>query len=281
MKDVVVYVTACHGYSERRACALTRQARSTQRKPSVRDPRTAMRLRMHEIAQPRIRYGYRRVHIMLKREGWSGGRNLVYRLYREEGLVLRRRRPRRRKTAVNREARHRVQGLNQAWSLDFVHDQLSNGQSFRALTIIDIYSREALAIEVGQRLRGEHVVVVLNRLVQQRGAPRYLFADNGAEFTGQLVDLWAYHHGVRIDFSRRGKPTDNAFIETFNGTLRDECLNLHWFDDLAQASALIEAWRRDYNESRPHMALGNLPPAEYVTRTGTRYDTTGLNAAHN
>lgn len=103
----------------------------------------------------------------------------------------------------------------------------------------------------------------------------------GAEFTGQLVDLWAYHHGVRIDFSRRGKPTDNAFIETFNGTLRDECLNLHWFDDLAQASALIEAWRRDYNESRPHMALGNLPPAEYATRTGTRYDITGLNAAHN
>ena len=281
MKDVVVYVTAYHGYSERRACALTRQARSTQRKPSVRDPRTAMRLRMHEIAQTRIRYGYRRVHIMLKREGWSGGRNLVYRLYREEGLVLRSHRPRRRKTAVNRAARHRVQGLNEAWSLDFVHDQLSNGQSFRALTIIDVYSREALAIEVGQRLRGQHVVAVLNRLVQQRGAPRYLFADNGAEFSGQLMDLWAYHHGARIDFSRRGKPTDNAFIETFNGTLRNECLNLHWFDDLAQAGAIIEAWRRDYNESRPHMALGNLAPAEYVTRTGTRNDTMGLNAAQN
>jgi len=281
MKDVVRYVTAYHGYSERRACALTRQARSTQRKPSVRDPRTAMRLRMHEIAQARIRYGYRRVHIMLKREGWSGGRNLVYRLYREEGLVLRSHRPRRRKTAVNRAARHRVQGLNEAWSLDFVHDQLSNGQSFRALTIIDVYSREALAIEAGQRLRGEHVVAVLNRLVQQRGAPRYLFADNGAEFTGQMMDLWAYHHGVRIDFSRRGKPTDNAFIETFNGTLRDECLNLHWFDDLAQAGAIIEAWRRDYNESRPHMALGNLAPAEYATRTGTRNDTTGLNAPQN
>ena len=162
-----------------------------------------------------------------------------------------------------------------------MHDQLSNGQSFRALTIIDIYSREALAIEVDQRLRGEHVVMALNRLVQQRGALRYLLADNGAEFTSQVVDLWAYHHGVRIDFSRRGKPTDNAFIETFNGTLRDECLNLHWFDDIAQARVLIEAWRQDYNESRPHMALGNLPPAEYATRTGTRSDTTGLNAAQN
>ena len=281
MKDVVAYVTAYHGYSERRACALTRQARSTQRKPSVRDPRTAMRLRMHEIAQTRVRYGYRRVHIMLRREGWSGGRNLIYRLYREEGLVLRRRRPRRRKAAENRATRQRVQGLNQAWSLDFVHDQLSNGQSFRALTIIDIYSREALAIDVGHRLRGEHVAMALHRLVQQRGAPRYLLADNGAEFTSQVVDLWAYHHGVRIDFSRRAKPTDNAFIETFNGTLRDECLNLHWFDDIAQARVLIEAWRQDYNESRPHMALGNLPPAEYATRTGTRHDTTGLNAAQN
>jgi putative transposase len=172
MKDVVAYVTAYHGYGERRACALTRQARSTQRKPSVRDPRTAMRLRMHEIAQTRVRYGYRRVHIMLRREGWSGGRNLIYRLYREEGLVLRRRRPRRRKAAENRATRQRVQGLNEAWSLDFVHDQLSNGQSLRALT---------------------------------------------------------------IGFSRRGKPTDNAFIESSNGTLRDECLNLHWFDDIAQA----------------------------------------------
>lgn len=281
MKQVVVYVTACHGYSERRACALTRQARSTQRKPSRRNPHTAIRLRLHEIAKTRVRYGYRRMHVLLKREGWSIGRNLVYRLYCEEGLALRTWRPRRRKTAVNREGRYHASRVNDAWSVDFVHDQLSNGQSFRALTVIDVYSREALAIEVGQRLRSEHVVTVLNRLVQQRGAPRCLLADNGAEFTGQLVDLWAYHHGVQIDFSRRGKPTDNAFIETFNGTLRDECLNLHWFDDLAQASVLIEAWRRDYNESRPHSALNNLPPAEYAMRSGTRSEITGLSAAQN
>jgi putative transposase len=126
---------------------------------------------MHEIAPTRLRYGYRRVHILLKREGWPVGRNLVYRLYREERLALRKRRPRRRKAAVNREARYRAQRLNDAWSLDFVHDQLSNGQSFRALTVIDIYRREALAIEVGPRLRGEQVVAVLNRLVQLRGAP--------------------------------------------------------------------------------------------------------------
>jgi putative transposase len=131
---------------------------------------------------------------------------------------------------------------------------------------VDIFSREALAIEVGQRLRGEHVVDVLNRLMRQRGGPKYLFADNGAEFTGHLLDLWAYHHSVRIDFSRPGKPTDTAFIETFNRSLRDECLNVHWFETLSEARRLIEAWRIEYNESRPHMALGNMPPSEYDLR---------------
>ena len=201
---------------------------------------------------------------MLKREGWSIGRNLIYRLYREEGLSLRTKRPRRRKMVVHREARCQPKHPNEAWSLDFIHDELSNGKKFRALTIVDIFTREGLAIEVGHRLRGENVVDVLNRLVRRRGAPKYLFADNGAEFTGQLVDLWAYHHGTRIDFSRPGKPTDNAFIETFNGSLRDECLNIHWFETLAEAQRLIEAWRIDYNESRPHMALGNKTPAEYL-----------------
>lgn len=264
MKEVVGYVMAHHAYSQRQACALTRQHRSTQRKPSRRDPRLELRRRMHEIVATRIRYGYRRVHIMLKRDGWMIGKNLVYRLYREEGLTLRTKRPRRRKMTVHREARCRPTRPNEAWSLDFIHDELSNGQKFRALTVVDVFSREGLAIEVGQRLRGEHVVSVLNRLVRQRAAPKYLFADNGAEFTGQLVDLWAYHHGTRIDFSRPGKPTDNAFIETFNGSLRDECLNVHWFATVAEASTLIEAWRREYNESRPHAALGYLSPSEYA-----------------
>ncbi|WP_408639654.1 IS3 family transposase [Roseomonas populi] len=263
MKEVVAYVTASHGFSERRACALTRQHRSTQRKPSTRDPRLEIRQRMHEIARTRIRYGYRRLQVMLRRDGWAVGKNLVWRLYREEGLALRSKRPRRRKMVVQREARCAPKRPNEAWSLDFIQDQLSSGGRFRALTVVDVFSREGLAIEVGQRLRGEHVVEVLNRLVGERGAPKYLFADNGAEFTGRLVDLWAYHHGTRIDFSRPGKPTDNAFIETFNGSLRDECLNLHWFETLAEARREIEAWRRDYNESRPHMALGQRTPQEY------------------
>jgi putative transposase len=281
MKKVVDYVTACHGYSERRACALTRQHRSTQRKPSRRDPRLELRQRMHEIAQTRIRYGYRRIQIMLRREGWPISRNLVYRLYREEGLALRSKRPRRRKMIVHREARVKPSHPNQVWSLDFVHDQLSGGQKFRILTVVDVYSREGLATEVDYRLRAENVVEVLNRLVRQRGAPKFLFADNGAEFTGHLVDLWAYHHNVRIDFSRPGKPTDNAFIETFNGSLRDECLNLHWFDNLAEAKRLIEAWRIDYNVSRPHMGIGNIPPREYALQIRLLEKNTGSDTVRN
>jgi putative transposase len=281
MKKVVAYVTACHGYSERRACALTHQHRSTQRKPSVRNPQLEIRQRMHEIVRTRIRFGYRRIHFLLKRDGWAAGRNLVYRLYREEGLTLRSKRPRRRKMVVHREARCHPKRLNEAWSLDFIHDLLSNAQKFRALTVVDVFSREALAIEVGQRLRGEHVVEVLNSLVRQRGALKYLFADNGAEFTGHLVDLWAYHYGVRIDFPRPGKPTDNAFIETFNGSLRDECLNVHWFETINDARHLIEAWRIDYNESRPHMALGNIPPGEYAMLARTSMGPTGSSTVGN
>jgi putative transposase len=260
----VDYVIDCHGYSKRRACDLAQQHRSSQYYRSRLDPRTELRQRMREIANTRVRYGYRRVRILLNREGWQAGKNLVYRLYKEEGLALRKRPPRRRKMVVQREARFKPRKANEVWSLDFVSDALGNGKRFRALTVVDVFTREALAINVDVLLRGEHVVATLNRLVAQRGKPKYIFADNGAEFTGRLMDLWAYHHGTRIDFSRPGKPTDNAFIETFNGSLRDECLNAHWFDTIDQAKKIIEAWRIDYNESRPHMALGNVPPSGFA-----------------
>ena len=163
---------------------------------------------------------------------------------------------------VHREAQIQPKRPTEAWSLDFIHDELSNGQKFRALTVVDIFTREGLAIEVDHRLRGGNVFEVLNRLVRLRGAPKYLFADNGAEFTGQLVNLSAYHHGTRIDFSRPGKPTDKFFIETFNGTLRDECLNIHWFGSIVEAKRLIEAWRIDYNDRLPLMALGKKTLSE-------------------
>jgi putative transposase len=175
---------------------------------------------MREIAAVRVRYGYRCLRILLNREGWHVGKDLVWRLYKEEGLALRKGIPRRRKMLVQREARHRPGKANEVWALDFVHDELSHGQRFRILTVVDIFNRKALATEVGTRLKAEHVVSVLNRLVAVHGRPKFLFADNGSEFTGRLVDLWTYHHGVRSDFSRPGKPTDNAFIETFNGSLQ-------------------------------------------------------------
>jgi putative transposase len=147
-----------------------------------------------------------------------------------------------------------------------VCDQLSSGERFRALTIVDVFTREALAIKEGKQLRAIHVVAVLDRLRRSRGKPDALLRDNGSEFTSQVIDLWAYQHGVRINYSRPGKPTDNAYIESFNDTFRDECLNAHWFESLKHASTVVEAWRVQYNESRPHRALGEVPPAEYARR---------------
>jgi putative transposase len=230
------------------------------------DPKLELRGRMRELARSCVRWGYRRIHILLQREGWSLGRDQAYRLYTEEGLQLRSKLPRRRKMVVTRRERFVPRRANEAWSMDFVADQLASGERFRALTIVDVFSREALAIEVGKRLRAENVVRACNRLVSQRSAPKRVFVDNGSEFSGRLLDLWAYHHGVQIDFSRPGKPTDNCFIETFNGSFRDECLNVHWFESMEEAKREIEDWRRDYNESRPHQSLGEQTPAEYALR---------------
>jgi putative transposase len=156
----------------------------------------------------------------------------------------------------------------EVWSLDFVADQWADGRRFRALTVVDVFTRESLAIEAGQSLKGEDVVGVLNRIRTNRGTPKVLFCDNGAEFTSQMMDLWAYQNGVQIDFSRPGKPTDNAHVESFNGTFRAECLNAHWFTSLGEAKQIIEAWRREYNESRPHRALGERTPNEFAGQVG-------------
>lgn len=267
-RDVVSYIVSHYGLKMRRACRLIKQWRSVQSYTSIKDPKLALRARLRELAHTRVRYGYRRLHVLLRREGWQLGRNQAYRLYCEEQLQLRSKLPKRRKMVLTRPTKIKPSRPNEAWSMDFVADQLADGTKFRTLTIVDVFTKEALAIEVGKRLRGEDVVATLNRLVMRRPAPMYLFVDNGAEFSGRLLDLWAYHYHARIDFSRPGKPTDNCHIETFNGSFRDECLNLHWFETLAEAKAIIEAWRRDYNESRPHSTLNNLSPAEFVRQAG-------------
>lgn len=254
------YLGGVYRVSQRRACEVARIPVSTFRYQSTQEPRTALRLRIREIAQARIRYGYRKIRVLLKREGWQVGKKLVYRLYCEEGLALRYKPRRRRCAAANRRERTKATAPNQAWSVDFVADQLADGRKFRALTIVDVFTRESLAIEVGQSLKGTDVVRVLSRIGSQRALTKTLYCDNGTEFTSQAVDLWAYRAGVKIDFSRPGKPTDNAFIESFNGTFRSECLDAHWFATLAEARQVIEAWRQEYNASRPHRALGERTP---------------------
>lgn len=264
----MAYVVSHYALKMRRACRLLKQPRSVQYYSSIKDPRPDLRSRMRELAQARVLYVYRRLHVLLRRDGWQLGKNQMYRLYCEEQLQLRSKLPKRRKMIISRRERPIARAANDIWSLDFVADQLADGTRFRALTVVDVFTREALVIDVGQRLAGEHVVAALNRVAANRGAPKYLFADNGSEFSGRLLDLWAYHSKTRIDFSRPGKPTDNCYVETFNGSLRDECLNVHWFETLEDAKATIEAWRRDYNESRPHMSLKDASPEEYARRIG-------------
>ena len=238
--------------------------RSTYRYKSHQKEWTELRARISEIAQSRVRYGYRKILVLLPREGWQVGKRLVYRLYKEEGLALKKRLQRRRKAVRHREGRFHPTAPDQAWSLDFVADQLQDGRRFRALTIVDVFTRKSVAIEVGQSLRGEDVVRTLNRPKQEDRVPKLLFCDNGSEFSSQVLDLWAYQNSAKIDFSRPGKPTDNAFIESFNGTFRDEYLNVHWFETLAEPKQLIEAWRREFNGSRPHRALVERTPNEFA-----------------
>jgi len=207
---------------------------------------------------------YFRIYILLRREGWRINHKRVYRLYCEEGLSMRLRRPRRHVMASHRTARPAAGAVNECWSMDFVSDALFDGRRIRALSVVDNFTRESLAIEVGQGITGEQVAAVMNRIVAVRGAPKSIRVDNGPEFVSRALDQWAYMHQVTLDFSRPGKPTDNALVESFNGRLRDECLNTNWFLSLDDAKRKIEAWREHYNESRPHTALGYVPPREFA-----------------
>jgi putative transposase len=223
-----------------------------------------LRSRIREIAQSRVRYGYRKILVLLRREGWQVGKHLVYGLYKEEGLALKKRLQKRRQAVRHRQERFHATAPDQAWSLDFVADQLQDGRRFRALTVLDVFTRESLAIAVGQSLRGDDVVRTVNKLKHEGRVPKLLFCDNSSEFSGQAMDLGAYQNSAKIDFSRPGRPTDNAFVASFNGTFRDECLNVHWFETLTEAKQLIEAWRQEYNGSRPHRALDDRTPSEFA-----------------
>ncbi len=267
---MIAHVQAAHGISERRSCLALGVDRSSVRYISHKPDQAPLRLRIRDLAAARMRYGYYRIYILLRREGWRVNHKRVYRLYREDGLGLRLKRPHRNVSAANRERQPAALAANQMWSMDFVSDALFDGRRLRALTVVDAFTREALAIDVDQGIKGEQVVAAMMRISAVRGAPKTIRVDNGPEFISKALDRWAYENGVTLDFSRPGKPTDNAFVESFNGRLRDECLNTHWFLSLADARAKIEAWRRDYNERRPHTALGWLTPQEYAAAEAAR-----------
>jgi putative transposase len=253
--------------SERRACRYTGFARSSQRYRTRRPARTELRERLQTLATLRPRWGYRRLYVLLRREGYVVNRKLVQRVYREEGLHVRRRK--RKRVAVPRVPLPAPTTPNEQWSMDFVSDALGDGRKFRALTLVDDFTRESPAIEVDFSLPGERVVQVLDRVTATRGYPTAIVLDNGPEFAGQALDQWAHAHHVALQFIQPGKPIQNAFAESFNGRLRDECLNESWFVSLADAQQLIEAWRLDYNVARPHSGLANRTPEEF-TRAFTK-----------
>jgi putative transposase len=221
-------------------------------------------MRLKELALVRPRYGYRRLHVLLRREGWMVNPKRVLRLYREEGLTLRIPRKKRKYASWVRVPLPRPMAPNEQWSLDFVTDALADGRRFRVLTVLDVFSRQCLALDAATHFPAARATLVLDRILVQRSRPRVMTLDNGPEFAGRHFDAWAYRRGIRLDFIRPGRPVENAFIESFNGRLRDECLNAHWWQDLDEARRELEDWRHDYNERRPHSSLADLVPSAYV-----------------
>jgi len=250
--------------SERRACGLVGLARTTFKRQVAEAPETVqLQARIIDLAHARRRFGYRRIHDLLRREGVQANHKKVYRLYREAALSVRKRR-RRKLVMVDRQALSVPDGPNEVWSIDFVMDALANGRRIKCLTVVDDFTRECLDIAVDYGISGGYVARVLETIGQFRGLPRAVRTDQGPEFTSRALDRWAYGQGVDLKLIAAGKPTQNAYIESFNGKFRDECLNDHYFTNLAHARSVIGAWRRDYNEARPHSSLGRIPPAEFA-----------------
>ena len=262
-KEVAGYLQEQHGLSGRRAAGLVQSAPKVLRYRSKRLDDAFVRTRLCELAGQRPRFGYRRLHVLLRREGLAINRKKTYRLYREAKLHLR---PKKRRRITNgvRVAPAKPTGPNQIWTMDFVHDNLACGRRFRALNLMDAWSREALAIEADTSLGGQRVVRVLEEVVARRGKPGLIQVDNGSEFRSLAVDQWAYCNQVKLHFIEPGHPTQNGHIESFNGKLRDECLNQEWFTSLSHARCVLAAWQEDYNMVRPHSALDYLAPQTWA-----------------
>jgi len=268
-RKAVAHLVEKHGMSERRACKAIGCCRMTIRYHSTRPDDTVLRERMRTIARERRRFGYRRLHVMLKREGLVVNHKKLFRLYREEKLSVRRRGGRKR--AIGTRAPMLVPlRPNERWSLDFVSDQFTDGRRFRVLAIVDDCTRESLALVADTSLSGVRVARELDRLIAERGRPRMIVSDNGSEFTSNAILAWADQARVEWHYIAPGKPMQNGFIESFNGRLRDELLNEMLFSSLSHARAVLAIWRADYNGSRPHSQLGWQTPAEFASTFNPR-----------
>ncbi len=261
-RQVVTVLRAAYPTSERRICRACAFPRATQRYRSRRPACEELRARLHTLAALKPRWGYRRLHWLLLREGWAVNHKLVQRIYREEGLGVRKRQ--RQRVSVARSPRVPPTRPNERWSIDFVHDTLGSGRTFRALTVVDDFTHESLVIELDTSLPAARVCRVLDRVAGTRGWPTVIVCDNGSEFTSLAFDQWAHQRGVHLQFIQPGKPVQNAFAESFNGRLRDECLDETWFWTLAEAQVTIEQWRIEFNTARPHTSLGDRTPSEYA-----------------
>lgn len=220
-------------------------------------------MRLRELAASRVRFGYRRLTVLLRRDGWPVNAKRIYRLYTEEGLTVRT------KVRVRAARRHRVPQVvatapNQRWSMDFMSERVADGRWFRILTVVDQFTRECLCLLANQSLSGEKVAQALEPVVIQRGAPRSITVDNGSEFASRVMEAWAYQHGIQLEFIRPGKPVENGFIESFNGRLRDECLNVEVFFTLDDVREKLARWQTDYNCLRPHSSLQDQAPASFA-----------------
>ena len=272
-REAAQYLRSTHEMSERRACRLVGADRTSVRYQATRPDDDALRERLKALAQERRRFGYRRLHVLLRREGQVVNRKKVQRLYREERLMVRRRGGRKRAIGTRRPIETPL-AANQRWSLDFVSDQITDGRRFRILTVIDNCTRECLALVADTSLSGRRVARELDAIIARRGRPDMIVSDNGTEYTSNAILGWAEETGVDWHYIAPGKPQQNGYNESFNGRLRDELLNETLFRSLPQARLVLEDWRRDYNERRPHSKLGWLTPQDYARaisgKTGDR-----------
>ncbi len=264
-REAVAYLRTAHNVSERRACMVLGVLRAGVRYSSCRPSDAELRERMRALAQERRRFGYRRLAIFLRREGFVCNIKKIHRIYREEDLMVRRRKGRK-KAVGTRAPLPRADSINQVWSLDFMSDALTDGRRFRILGVLDQCSRECLVIAADTSMPGLRVVRELDALIHRRGKPKVIVSDNGTELTSRAVLTWAAQSGIEWHYIQPGKPQQNGYTESMNDKIRNECLNEHWFNSITEAREIVEAWRQDYNHVRPHSALGYLTPMEFTAQ---------------